>query len=479
MQGVSSEHINGMTSLQGNVFLTKVGDPGFAKQQREETSTRSSLCTNFLGMSPPLNHGGYVGSVKDVELLPSSLGVKDNAYVLNQHLPWNPSNETSFLLRHKQMVENEITGTRMLNERQCSAVNIFGRYTNEWTEEELDFLWVGVRRHGINNWSAMLRDPKLQFSESRIAEDLAIQWDMEHKKLLNGTLLQPPIFHRADYSSSLIMDNASSVRSTSANQYGGGAWSYACSEFPMLTSDAKLSLGDIYHQKRNRFHSTGVSIANPLRGESSSTNFLLNNSSVGPMFAKSGIRHQMPISCQNTRYDWGPSTSQQTGEKLIHEHQSAGPSAATTRSNLPHWLKEAVNNTGPRPRGSSLPPIVSNTARSEGLLNENLRLKMPFAHNAESPAPPKDPRGRGILKRKAVGSGNKIVGSRINEVNESWKVGVLPLLGMSSEKATTDVTIALEKKSLSSQNRESDLVVIDSDVSSEETISDDQNVMAS
>ena len=478
--------MNGMTPFQGNVFLTKFGDPGFEKQRHAETSIRSSLCTDFLGMSRHLNHGGHVDSIKDVQsvLLTSSSGVKDNVHVPNRHLSWNPSNENSFFLRRKQMVDNVITGTRMLNERQCSAMNMFRRYMSKWTEEELDSLWIGVRRHGISNWNAMLRDPKLHFLESRIAEDLAMQWDAEQKKLLNGTLLQPPRFHRADSSSSLIMDNASLVRSTSADQYGGSAWSHACSEFPMLASETKLSLGDVYHQKRNLFHSSGVGIANSLRSESSSTNFLLNSSSVGPVFAKSGIRHQMPISCENTRYDWGPSTLQQTGEKSVHEHQSAGPSAAATSSNLPHWLQEAVNSTSPRPRGSSMLPVVSNTAHSEGLLNDDLRLKMPLSYNAEPSAPPKDPRGRGILKRKNAGSGNKIVGSRRNEVssslNESQKVDVLPLLGTASEKATTtDVTITREKKSPSNQNRESDLVVIDSDASSEETISDDQNIRSS
>ncbi|CAA6658138.1 unnamed protein product [Spirodela intermedia] len=55
-----------------------------------------------------------------------------------------------------------------------------------WTEDELDALWIGVRRHGRGNWETMLRDPKLKFSKHRLPEDLSSRWAEEQVKILDG-----------------------------------------------------------------------------------------------------------------------------------------------------------------------------------------------------------------------------------------------------------------------------------------------------
>ncbi|XP_057824470.2 protein CHROMATIN REMODELING 4 isoform X2 [Cryptomeria japonica] len=59
-----------------------------------------------------------------------------------------------------------------------------------WSEDELDALWTGVRRHGRGNWDAMLRDPKLKFSKTRTVEDLADRWESEQAKMFGGP---PPL----------------------------------------------------------------------------------------------------------------------------------------------------------------------------------------------------------------------------------------------------------------------------------------------
>ncbi|KAF5733572.1 Chromatin remodeling complex subunit [Tripterygium wilfordii] len=61
-----------------------------------------------------------------------------------------------------------------------------------WSEDELDFLWVGVRRHGRGNWDVMLRDPRLKFSKYKASEDLAAQWEEEQLKILEGPSLPTP-----------------------------------------------------------------------------------------------------------------------------------------------------------------------------------------------------------------------------------------------------------------------------------------------
>ncbi|KAL5197445.1 hypothetical protein ABZP36_000957 [Zizania latifolia] len=53
-----------------------------------------------------------------------------------------------------------------------------------WSEDELDALWIGVRRHGRGNWEAMLRDPKLKFLNHRSNEELALRWILEEQKII-------------------------------------------------------------------------------------------------------------------------------------------------------------------------------------------------------------------------------------------------------------------------------------------------------
>lgn len=54
-----------------------------------------------------------------------------------------------------------------------------------WSEDELDFLWVGVRRHGKGKWESMLRDPCVIFSKYKTSEDLATRWEEEQHKLMD------------------------------------------------------------------------------------------------------------------------------------------------------------------------------------------------------------------------------------------------------------------------------------------------------
>ncbi|KAJ6840878.1 uncharacterized protein M6B38_119285 [Iris pallida] len=452
---------------KGKVALTKLGDPGF-RQQKEEASNRS-FCTDSLGQCLRLNHGSRADAFKDFHsmLSSSTLGVKDSIPTLNRHLPWHAQEDNSSSQRHEQNFESVMNGSRMLNEREISFLDKFRRYSNEWSEDELDFLWIGVRRHGIGNWNGMLRDPRLHFVESRTAEDLATQWDIEQRKLLHETFVQP-LNLSSVYHSSHAMDDDSLARQAATNQFSSGnVWPHAGSEFPILTSETRISLGDSYPRTRNFFHSWGAGRVNTLAGESSSTSTFLGN---------------FPIRMQSTRYDWEASTSQQKPNEIFtHEDTSAGPSSA-----LPQWLKDALNKA-PRLR-ESLSPVISARPHSASLLNNDQRLNSPFAYNCEPAVPLKDSRGRGILKRKSAGSGKRSGGGlRIIEASSSlndpwgWDAGVLPPLGKASDKSTLD-SVAPEENSVPNLNKKypgsvgpSELVVIDSDASSEETISDDQN----
>ncbi|XP_008800583.2 uncharacterized protein LOC103714899 isoform X2 [Phoenix dactylifera] len=474
-QDASREFKNQTTGSQERAFLTKSVETDYEKQKQGETTDKSSFSAGFLGL--PLNLEGPDVSVKNFQSMHSSLNfsIKDSVHEFNKTLPWPSINENTSVSKQKQIADNVKRGSQMLEERPASLLDKFKRNANEWSEEELDFLWIGVRRYGVNNWNAMLRDPKLCFMKSRVAEDLAERWNLEQRKLLNGTLFQPG---RPSGPELLPFTNDSWVtKLMPSNYYGGnGAWS-ARSEFPTLTAEPKLSLGGIYLQientlKRNPLHSLGLGTVNPLTSASLSPDSISSSFPVGSSYPGSGISHQKSFNAHNTRYDYESSSARQKSvEILTQDHQTTSLPAS---SNLPHWLRDVVIPQ-PKPSNLTLPPI--SLSHSASMLNNDPRV--------DPPAPPKDSRRRGILKRKNITSGNQASSARVsdnpasmNEHQVGNQPAVLPTLGVISQTPTPvntssnlDGVSNLNKKS-SCPAGPSNLVVIDSEASSEETISD-------
>ncbi|XP_047333264.1 protein CHROMATIN REMODELING 4-like isoform X2 [Impatiens glandulifera] len=61
-------------------------------------------------------------------------------------------------------------------------------------EEELDSLWIGVRRHGESSWETILNDPTLKFSCIRTPTSLAKRWIVEKQKILSEmNQMLPPL----------------------------------------------------------------------------------------------------------------------------------------------------------------------------------------------------------------------------------------------------------------------------------------------
>ncbi|XP_022039255.1 uncharacterized protein LOC110941874 isoform X3 [Helianthus annuus] len=100
-----------------------------------------------------------------------------------------PSDSVS-LMRHKMMLDNILSKARAVSVKQGIFSDGFDQ-SNVWSEEELDFLWIGVRRHGMGNWDAILRDPRLHFSSWRSPRELAERWEEEQSNLLRTK----PSFH--------------------------------------------------------------------------------------------------------------------------------------------------------------------------------------------------------------------------------------------------------------------------------------------
>ncbi|CDY67658.1 BnaA09g53540D, partial [Brassica napus] len=67
-------------------------------------------------------------------------------------------------------------------------------------KDELDSLWIGIRRHGYGNWETILRDPRLKFSKFKSPEYLAARWEEEQRKFLDSLSSLPSKSSRTDKS---------------------------------------------------------------------------------------------------------------------------------------------------------------------------------------------------------------------------------------------------------------------------------------
>ncbi|XP_027349361.1 uncharacterized protein LOC113860971 isoform X2 [Abrus precatorius] len=135
-----------------------------------------------LGLSLPMElKTGGTDSIDSFSALPLS---NSTARDIVQDGLCQSSNRKPFLPRHQVVLDNFVRRTRILNERGKFQENL-KPHPIMWSEEELDYLWIGVRRHGRGNWDAMLRDQRLRFSPLRVPGDLAERWEDEQLKLLN------------------------------------------------------------------------------------------------------------------------------------------------------------------------------------------------------------------------------------------------------------------------------------------------------
>ncbi|OAY82263.1 Protein CHROMATIN REMODELING 4, partial [Ananas comosus] len=421
-QDVSAGFTNQTAPLLARALLANVGETVSERKQQEERISLS-LSMNFFKPSP-LNFEPPGFSSKGSQTMPwqSNLSIKDIFDYGTKGPRWTSSFENVTSLRHKQILENITSGSSMLKERLGAFSDKMMR-SIDWSEDELDFLWIGVRRYGLNNWHAMLSDPRLCFLRSRVPEDLAERWGIEQRILLTGILSHPA-----------AANDSWGSKSEVGNRYGGnGNWAWN-SELPNSSTETQLSLGDVYLRNSN----TSYQNPNLFANESSSSsaflsNFLFGSNSIYPRYFRA----------QNTRYDFD---SPVLPKKSVDRSNLEPQTTPSSSNNLPHWLKEVI----PTPRPSNDLQIGSSV---------------------------KESRKRGILKRKSAASGGKSGGLRASDGPSSE-----PLTGSRLDLHQKPVLatagfglnsgLDLNKKS---SNEPINLVVIDSDVSSEETISDEQS----
>ncbi|KAL6539690.1 hypothetical protein OROHE_011461 [Orobanche hederae] len=267
-----------------------------------------------------------------------------------------PSNQANSISRHLMMLDSVLTRAR-------------GKlgFATTWSEEELDCLWIGVRRHGVNNWDAIITDPRLQFSPWKTGRDLAERWQDERYQLFHGRPVpQVKCTGRPDI-------------------------------YPGHTTSVQLSLG----VRHNPLHEGGARKRPPAVH---CTDFARNR------------QFQKPFN-----YSPRPNLG------LVKPPEGSG----FAKGNLPHWLREAVET----------PLLPPGPARNVG--------SSVCAHNSDF---------SGNSRKPWVTTKNAPV---------QWKAETY---------ANASLVIKSEPHDREANNKRDDLININSDASSEETISDDHSI---
>ncbi|XP_024030153.1 protein CHROMATIN REMODELING 4 isoform X2 [Morus notabilis] len=431
-----------------------------------------SMPSSHLDFLPSLSLGSREesgnGSLQDLPTMPLLPNIKllsQDAPRYNQQereapptlgLGHMPTMFSSFPENHRKVLENIMmrTGSGSSNPFQKKSK------ADRWSEDELDFLWIGVRRHGRGNWEAMLRDPRLKFSKYKTSDDLSARWEEEQLKILDGSVYPVP-------------KSTKSTKSTKSSSFPGisdgmmtralqGSRFVMPPKFQTHLTDMKLGFGDLgpnlphfeasdrlglqneplppvptwFHDKY-RANISGDSAAGPTDRPGTSSNipvekpFLLNSygtSCLGSSGLDSSVSHDVKGKSDEqvgSKYGKLPSLLDKS-LKLLRDSTSnlgSGESTSTafppdprrgfshrkgedvagtssSKDRLPHWLREAVSAPAKRP-DPELPPTVSAIAQSVRLLyGEDKPTIPPFVIPGPPPILPKDPRRSLKKKRK-------------------------------------------------------------------------------
>lgn len=371
--------------------------------------------------------------------LPPTLGLGQ----MSSTFPTFPEN-------HRKVLENIMMRTG------SGSSNLYRKKSkiDGWTEDELDFLWIGVRRHGRGNWDTMLRDPRLKFSKYKSSEDLAARWEEEQLKILDGPAFPfPKTLKPTKSSKSSLFPSIPEGMMTRALH---GSRLVTPPKFPAHLTDMKLGFGDLsaslphfepldqlglqnenfghiptWNPDKFRGNFAGDSSVGPSSSVSTEKPFLLNSfgaSNLGSL----GLNCPSSIDLQqreeeycSSKYGKLPSLLDRSLHMLrdsqnnvvsgessssalfsdanvgINSSHSKGKEvvgSSSSKNKLPHWLREAVSAPAKLPE-PDLPPTVSAIAQSVRMLyGEDKPTIPPFVMPGPPPSQPKDPRR--ILKKK-------------------------------------------------------------------------------
>lgn len=432
--------------------------------------TTKSMPNSHLDLLPNLSIGGRLeslnGSMQDLPTMPALPTFKippEDLFRYNQQdrdvpptlgLGQRPTTFSSFPENHRKVLESIMMRTG------SGSSNLLKKKSKSdgWSEDELDSLWIGVRRHGKGNWDAMLRDPKLKFSKYKTPEDLSVRWEEEQVKVFQG----PPF---------PVQRSLKATKSTKSAHFpiSDGMMERALQgskfvlppKFQNHLTDMKLGIGDSaaslqhfrtldrrslqndhfaplpsgsYDKNRAKFPEDAETSDRPGTSSSVLTErpFLLNSfgaSTLGSLglncSGSIGAQQKeddqgntkcgkLPIlldgpandMCDN-RINAGNGESSSSGlfsnpirpDLLRSKGEEVGGSSSS-KDKLPHWLREAVSSPAKLP-DPELPPTVSAIAQSVRLLYGEDKLTIPpFVVPGPPPSLPKDPRCSVKKKKK-------------------------------------------------------------------------------
>jgi hypothetical protein len=177
-------------------FHGKLGLPSFDLEGSIPLKHMKSIPNIFPNLSLGANRDCVRNSVPELpnsSLLPNFMvdisGTSKQKSLMSGLLPGLGLNLVQPM--HPAMPENhkKVLDNIMMRAQYASSKFLKKRSKLDyWSEDELDALWIGVRRHGRGNWDAMLRDPKLKFLNNRTSEGLASRWILEEQKIIEEPL---------------------------------------------------------------------------------------------------------------------------------------------------------------------------------------------------------------------------------------------------------------------------------------------------
>lgn len=269
-----------------------------------------------------------------------------------------------------------------------------------WSEEELDSLWIGVRRYGHGNWYTMIQDPKLIFSMYKTPKDLAEKWLEEQRKF----------FYESGFKLSKPANKPGLSDDMMACFYGTRVSGIGMEPLPpssrSLVRDNQLRIGDHYPE----FQPSCMDLPSQINvRKETGTN--LETNQVLPFMQKTFL------SGSSTSCDVGTrdSVSFFRGTSRNSNESSRNTGAGSSKLNkLPHWLRDALSVPPPPPHpisaGPTLPPATSYAVQSLNLLDgaENSTGSIP-AFKMPGPGSsfqPKDPRAN--LSEKDINEAHRV-----------------------------------------------------------------------
>ena len=479
MQGKESNAFEN-SSARFSAFQEKMALPNLPFDERllaRFPLTTKSMANSHLDLLPNLSLGGRFealnGSMQDLPTMPALPTFKnppEDLFRYNQQdrdvpptlgLGQRPTTFPSFPENHRKVLENIMMRTGSGSSSSSKKKS----KSDGWSEDELDSLWIGVRRHGRGNWDTMLRDPKLKFSKYKTPEDLSVRWDEEQIKVFQGPPFPVPRSSKTTKSTKSAHFPISDGMMERALQ---GSRFLLPPKFQNHLTDMKLGLGDSASSLPHFRTLDRPSLQNdqfvPLPSWSSdkhtaklpedasaetsdrpgtSSNvpterpFLLN--SFGPSCLGSlGLNCSGSIDIQQKEDEQGNSkrgklpglldgspndmcdnrinvaNGESTSSGLVSNPIRPDPShskgkdvagSSNSKDKLPHWLREAVSSPAKHP-DPELPPTVSAIAQSVRMLyGEEKSTIPPFVIPGPPPSLPRDPRC--ILKKRKKRRSNK------------------------------------------------------------------------